>query len=126
MGAHTTEGLKTIMDGDDAFIAGHQIKKIRRQKRPAPEWARHSKQVRGLLLRSFPKLDKDGKQRKRAGRWARIIHLYFVQGFTYSQVADELGEKGQRVRSSIQHIHNAARGHRANGTGVYTRKTKKR
>ena len=124
MGAHTTEGLKTIMDGDDAFIAGHQIKKIRRQKRPTPEWARHQKQIRGILLRSFPKLNTSQKQRKRAGRWVRIIQLYYVQGFTYTQVAAELGETAQCTRSAIQHISNAARGCRPDGSGIYKRRAK--
>lgn len=122
MAARTTEGLRTILDADDAFLSGHQIMKLRRQKRPAPEWARHSRQVRGILLRSFPRLDSDPRQRVRAGRWARIIHLYFVLGHTYSEVAEELREGVQSVRSSIQHISNASRGRRANGSGVYANK----
>ena len=122
MGVRTTEGLKTIMDADDAFISGHQIKKIRRQKRSTPEWARHQKQVRELLLRSFPKLNTSQKQRKRAGRWMRIIHLYFVLGFTCSQVAAELGEEIAPVKRSIEHIRNASKGKRADGSGTYKRK----
>jgi len=122
LGVRTTEGLKTIIDTHDVFMAGHRIVKIRRQKRPVPEWARHQKQIRGLLLRSFPRLATDQKQRKRAARWARIIHLFFVLGHTYSQVAGELDEQLLTVHKSINHIRNASRGLRPDGSGPYRKK----
>jgi hypothetical protein len=96
---------------------GHQIVGLRRRKRSVPEWTLNNKEVRKVLLRSFPKLATDPIQRLRAARWARIIHLYFRLQYTYRQVAQELEMMPGSVRTMIISIKRVATGRRANGTG---------
>lgn len=112
----TFDELKKLIDGNDPFMTnGHQILKIRGRKRICPEWAKHDKQVRGLLKLVFPKLETNPKQRARAGRWVRIVHLYFRKNLTCSAVAEEMGEKTGTIRSMLKAIQNAAKGRPCNG-----------
>src|SRR5689334_8296630 len=57
--------LRRKMDGDDGFMGGHQIKKVRQLigQRDTPEWSASDTEVRKVLLRAFPKLNKDKNQR---------------------------------------------------------------
>jgi hypothetical protein len=96
---------------------GHQIVGLRQRKRAVPEWARSNSKVRKLLLRSFPKLATDAKQRAQAARWALIIHLYFRLQYTHRQVAAEIGITSQRVHDLLRSIRRVSNGDRANGTG---------
>src|SRR6202040_1903793 len=41
------------------------------------EWACDAVRVRQFLLEHFPKLMTDVNQRSRAGRWSRVIQMYF-------------------------------------------------
>ena len=113
--ARTNSQLRKILDSDDTFLwGGHQIIKIRRNQHKRPEWSKHSTQIRGLILRSFPRLDEKSEtglqQRERAGRWARIIQLYYVLGWTYSQVAEELGQPLRKTQKTIDRIRTASKG----------------
>ncbi len=111
--------LRTILDGDDPFmVGGHQKSSLRKKERIVPEWTKNDKKVREVLLRSFPKLRTDPKQRRQAARWARIIHLYFRMQYTYRQVADELDMPLKAMESMIRSIKRVAAGKRANGTGL--------
>lgn len=111
--------LRQKLDGNDPFMTGgHGIKKIRRQSRPVPEWTRDDKKVQEVLLRSFPKLATDEKQRKRAATWMRVIHLYYRMGTTYSQVAAEMQTDNGRVYNIIRRIQRVAKGRRADNTGM--------
>ena len=125
----TNAQLRRLLDSDDSFLSrGHQIIKIRRHQHKRPEWTKHENQIRGLILLAFPRCednDEAGKrQRVRAGRWARVIQLYYAMGYTYSQVAEEMGTTSNRVRNLIRHIVNVSRGKRANGSGFFTKKNK--
>lgn len=92
------------------MTGGHQVVGLRKRRRVVPEWTRNNKAVRGVLLRSFPKLMTDAKQRARAACWARIIHLYFRMQWTYNQVAEELETKPGNVARKIISIKRVAGG----------------
>ena len=84
-------GLRQVLDGSDPFMThGHQIKSVRKIKKNIPEWINDNKFIQKLLLKSFPKLTTDEKQRSRAARWVRIIHIYFKLNMASSQIAEEL------------------------------------
>jgi hypothetical protein len=84
--------LRQEFDGSDKIInavtvrgngrAGHDQRVAN-----APEWAMNNAALRALLLRAFPRMETSPTQRARAGRWARIISLYFSQGCTALDVA---------------------------------------
>jgi hypothetical protein len=98
------------MDGSEAFMLGHQIKKIRTKPRFIPNWTKTAEGIQEVLLRSFPKLHEDEKQRFQAGRWARIIHYYFRLQITSGQIAEELGIKPTTLRQTIAGIKRVAAG----------------
>ena len=106
--------LRTVFEGNDPFVSqGHQVTGLRRRKRPIPEWVRSNAKIREVLLRSFPMLETNLKQRGRAARWARIIHLYFRLQWTYTQVAEELEMKPENLKAMTKSIRRVARGRRA-------------
>jgi hypothetical protein len=108
--------LRRVFDGDDSFMAqGHQISKLQKRERLVPDWTRSNEEVRRVLLRSFPKLATDAKQRERAARWARIIHLYFRLQYTYRQVAEEIGIGVGNVKFKVASIRRVAAGKSAQG-----------
>jgi hypothetical protein len=109
--------LRTKLDGNDAFLSGgHQIKKIRAHKRRVPSWTANDAAVQKLLLRSFPKLQTSAKQRKYAGRWARIIHLFYRIGMSRTQVAKEMRLDATVIKDALRSIKRASRGIRANNS----------
>jgi hypothetical protein len=71
--------LRRTVDKGDRFMEGHEIKKIRgtNENRTFPEWTMKDKSIRKVLLLAFPKLDTNEAQRKRAGRWMRVIYFYY-------------------------------------------------
>ena len=83
-----------------------------------PLWVYENKKVREILLRAFPKLDLDPVQRRGAGRWARIIHLYYRLKWSRGQIAKEMGLQYYTVNDLIRSIKRVAAGKRANGTGL--------
>lgn len=120
----TFEQLRKKFDGDDSFVSGgHQLIKSAGATRHAervsktPEWALNKDKVQELLLKSFPLLKTDSRQRERAGRWAQIIQLYYRAAWTQRQIADEMRISVNLVKRLITSITRAAKGERANGTG---------
>lgn len=117
------EQLRTKLDKDDTFLAGgHQIKKIRTREKDTPPWATNNAEIRKLLLRAFPKLKTDPKQRKRAARWAAVIHLFYRVGMTKSQIATELKTKTPIINLVLQRARWTAKGYRADHSGIRSRK----
>ncbi len=113
--------LRESFDGSDPFMTkGHQIIKIRKgwRKKQIPEWATSDKAIQKLVLRSFPKLKTNDKQRQAAGKWVHVINLYFRMGWTRGQAAEEMHLTPKQVKDLIQSIRRVAAGQRANGTGV--------
>lgn len=103
------------MDGGNRFLMAHQTLKVRRGNREAPDWALNDKTIQEILLRAFPKLKTDDVQRQRAGRWARVIQIYFRSGKSYRETAHELGEKLTTVHRVIQRIRRTVAGRPTNG-----------
>jgi len=110
--------LRRQVDGNDGFTSGHQIITLRQSNREDPEWTKSDAEIREVLRRSFPKLDTDAGQRFRAGRWMRVIQLYFRKHYTHGQIAAEMGLKYRNVESLICRIKRVSKGERANGTGM--------
>jgi hypothetical protein len=106
-----------------------------------PEWAMDDAAVRAILLRAFPRWNKNQTQYERALRWVYIIQHYFRMGEPASLIALELRhmdkseevalevqtgkapkqEKGEierlikRVTDTVDRISRVAKGLRANG-----------
>jgi len=105
--------LRNRMDGDDRFFGSHQIKKIRTRERDIPEWTLNDADVRKVLLRAFPGLRKKKSVARSAGRWLRLIHLYYRMQMPNSQVAKEMKESLSAIKSMLVSIRRVARGRRA-------------
>jgi len=108
--------LRKKLDGKDPFMTGGHgiIKSTGRSQHNArlqrtPVWATDDKEIQKLLLRSFPKLWIDPVQWERAGRWMRIIQLYFRAGLTSGHIAEEMHLTDKKVRKIISRIRNAAK-----------------
>jgi hypothetical protein len=111
-----------IFSGSDHFMRnGHQIINSNRAfagpRRKNAEWALDDGFVQALLLKAFPKLRTDEKQRERAGRWVRVINLYFKSGMSFGQAAEEMGLPKRKVEGVIRSVHRAVSGRRADGKG---------
>lgn len=121
----TNEELRTKIDGSDTFFEGHRIIKQRRGNagnktgvpRTCPDWAKDNAKIRALLLRSFPKLLTDEKQRLKAGRWARVIQMYYRSQMTHGQICNELDLTLPTILSMIRNIDRVVKGKRADGRG---------
>ena len=124
----TQSELRLYLDSKDPFMtAGHQIMKTRSHEREAPAWAIDDQKIQAILLRSFPNLKTpESKDAERAGRWMRVIHLYFRMGMTRGQVAEELGLPYRRIESLVMAVKRAAAGKSANGSGLYRKRGRPR
>ena len=80
-----------------------------------PEWAILKEETQKILLRAFPKLHTDMKQRRAAGRWAQIINMYYLQCMTAEQVAQELNETRAVIKRLILSISRISKGLTVNG-----------
>lgn len=110
--------LRQVLGGSDPFVdRGHQIVELRKRKRKVPEWTKSFKEIQKVLLRAFPDLKTNLKQRSKAARWGRIIHLYFRLQWTYRQVAEELEIAPGSVRDAVVSIRRVAEGKRADTRG---------
>src|SRR5271157_4589288 len=114
--------LRGSFDPKDSFTTAHQFVQARSNKRTTPDWAMNNTRVREILLRSFPHLKKDVRQRNAAARWMWVIQLYYRLGYTYVQVAEEIGSSPVKVKNIIRSIKRVARGQSANGSGLLGRK----
>lgn len=123
MGRNSHNELKSMFAGDQQFMTGHQIMKVRRPRRRVPQWVFEDNRIRALLSETFPKLATDDGQRKRAGRWARVIQLYFRSRKSYRETAEEMGEKPRTIEMIIRSIYRVSKGRtaRANGKKVRVR-----
>ena len=95
--------LRNTLDGDDQFMGGHQILTIRRPQKKVPPWANNDKKIQEFVRRSFPKMDTNTLQRKRAARWVAIIYYYYRQNWTRMQIARELGLTTGKIKNLINH-----------------------
>ena len=112
--------LRKRMDGDDGFMSAHQIKKVRVLigQKNTPEWTGSNAEVRRVLLSSFPDLSFNPAQRRAAARWNQAITLVYRMSMPYNHAALEMGITVGALRSMLRNIRRAAKGLRANGTGI--------
>jgi hypothetical protein len=90
---HVPAELRESFDSRDPFITGgHQILKPQSRERTVPPWTKDDASVRRVLLQSFPKLATSTRQRGKAARWNRIIHLYFRMQLTEGEIAEEFSD----------------------------------
>jgi hypothetical protein len=109
--------LRLRMDGDDSFMSSHQIKKIRTREREIPAWTLNDKEVQKVITRSFPNWRTRRADAQRAGRWIRIIHLYYRMQLSNSQVAKELEMNLNALKMALKGIRRVARGQRFDNRG---------
>ena len=103
--------LRGKFDGSDPFMnRGHQIIKLRQSNRDIPAWAKSNKRLQEILLRAFPLLRTNPKQRLAAARWAVIIQLFFRVRMTRSQVAAQTGLSSNIVKLLVRNIRRTANG----------------
>src|ERR1700721_1188915 len=99
------------LDRKDNFQTGYGIRggpTLRMQK--MPEWMKNERDIQSLLLRVFPKLRTDERQRKSALRWLGVIQRYFKMGWSAQDVAEELSITVKKVYDTAQRITRAGAG----------------
>src|SRR6266850_8035817 len=94
--------LRQHVDGADSFMTGFQIGHARSYQRMPPAWTQNNLTLRHVLETAFPKHRTDPRQRRQMGRWAQVITLYFLLGYTAQQVAEEMDVKTSTVTGIIQ------------------------
>ena len=102
--------LRSKLDGSDGFMEGHQITKVRAMTREIPEWSLSNAEVQRVLLTAFPNLKTRFRQGKRAGRWARIIYLYYRMNLPRQIVAKEMKMGEDTLKTTIRNISRVANG----------------
>lgn len=103
--------LRKRLDGSDTFMnRGHQIKKVRGREKEIPAWALSDEETRKIMLKAFPKLLTDPKQRKSAARWAAVVHLFYRMNMSKSGVAHELKIRRTNVNRIVQRLKDHASG----------------
>lgn len=101
---------------------GHQVIKTAGATQHAgrmariPVWALDDMKIKKILLRSFPDMKTDEKQRKRAAIWYEVIYQYWRVGRTRGQVAGDLGLTERQVKDTLLCISRVASGKAANGS----------
>lgn len=114
----TLRKLRKSFGVNDPFMSmGFETKKIRKYGKRIPEWVNDQEKIKAVFFRSFPKMQFDPKQRAQAGHWIRIITLYYKQGWTRSQIAEELGGSYCQIDSTIRNIKRAFEGLALDGRG---------
>lgn len=109
--------LRRKIDKGDRFMEAHEIKKTRGRDRESPEWTSNNIRVREVLLRAFPKLYVNQTQKKKAGRWVRVIFLYHRMRLPLQVVAKEMGMTKNALRMLNRSMNWVAQGLRADGSG---------
>ena len=114
------KALLDFFDGKDHFMTGHDVRgkpssTWSKRVRSLPRWISDDKLIQELLLKVFPKLKTDSRQRERAGRWLRVIQLYFRTALPARSVAEELRISEKTVYDTELRINRAVKGLRTTG-----------
>lgn len=104
------EFSETISGFGEGTTGGFQVEEATASKKEIPTWAYLKKDIQKILLTAFPKLKTNSSHRKRAGRWAQVIQLYYLQGMTAEEVAQELHETRTVIKKLIISISRIAKG----------------
>jgi hypothetical protein len=108
------------LDRKDQFQKGHLVRGApksswRKRAGNIPAWALDNESIKQLLLKIFPKMNSNRRQRDSAGRWAAVIHLYFRAARPALEVADTLKIPEKKVYDTVLRIKRAAKGLRTTG-----------
>jgi len=95
-------------------------KKARTYKKAIPEWVFSNSKIGDLVQRSFPNWRNNPRMHDDAARWVAVINLYYRNGYTFSQIAEEICSTTCKVRGVIRSIQRAARGLQANSNKART------
>lgn len=96
--------------GVDAFTGGFQVRAPRSYARKPQIWANSTLEIQKVLLTAFPTQATNPKQRTRAGRWLRVIHLYHRLGYTRAQVAADMTISSEQVKAIVRAITRTRKG----------------
>jgi hypothetical protein len=114
--------LRKKLDGNEPFMTnGHSVLDTRgttqNPKRVSqnPDWTKSDAKIRELLLTVFPKMHTDRAQRRRAGRWFRIIYLYYRANLPASRVGGNMHISRERIKRFLRSINRVANGFTAGG-----------
>jgi hypothetical protein len=118
--------LRKKIDGSDLFMESFQIKKIRRPKKNIPSWSLNNEETQKLLLGAFPKLKTNEKQRRSAGRWGLIIHLFYRANLTSREVSEAVGCTYVAVNAILRSISRRASGRISKHRGVTIEQNRKK
>ena len=113
--------FRGLVDGNDSFILNHGITSIRQNVKHVPEELKTKQGIQNLLLKAFPKLATDQKQRKQAGRWIRLIQLHYKYHYSERLTAEEMGLSHRTIYSIKSHIKRVLENRRLDGSGNYKR-----
>lgn len=108
------EFAKILADFGSKDLKGFQVSESNSEKE-IPAWVFLREEVQRILLTAFPKLHTNMNQRKRAGRWAQVISLYYMQGMTAEEVAQELNDNRVAIKRLILSISRISKGLTVNG-----------
>lgn len=115
--------LRKNFDSNESFVAGgFETKSIRHRIKKIPTWALENKSIKSLLVSVFPKLNTNLRQRQRAGRWMRAIHLYYRVGMPHNHVSQEMKISYGALVSLLRNIRRAGDGLRADNGELRTGK----
>lgn len=80
-----------------------------------PDWAKSDEGLKEVLLSAFPKAETDEKQAVSAGRWMRVLYLYYRMRFSVDDIAEEMQIPVETVRNITRRAKRVGRGEPANG-----------
>lgn len=110
------EFSKTLADFDSRDLKGFQITHSGSGcEKQIPPWAYLKEDLQKILLTAFPKLETNASHRRRAGRWAQVINMYYLQGMTAEEVAQQLNETRFVIKRLIVSISRISKGLTVNG-----------
>jgi len=99
-------------------MTGFQVGQARTYKKKWPRWVMNDPEVARVIQVAFPKWRTDERQRKGAGRWVYVLHLYYRMNYTMKDIGEELGVPTSTVRGVVQRAKLVSLGRRSNGSGA--------
>ncbi len=104
--------VKPKDEADDGF----QIVRVRSgYRKNIPAWTTSNEGIQNVLLTAFPRLNESPTQRQRAGRWARIITLFYRLDWSESEIAEEMKLSVGVVKALTVNMKRVASGFTARG-----------
>jgi hypothetical protein len=94
--------------GYNSCQRGYQPTKVEEFDGEVPKWASDDSKLRDLLLRAFPRLHTDQKQKLGAARWLKVVTLHYRLRWTESQIAEEMELTISAFRSMVARMKRTA------------------